>query len=117
MLVKPPSVPALLRLLGRDGGSAAPLQLDQSLQPLMEGFLASRQTELARLDAAIAQGQAAQVASIAHKLQGSFAMYGFGTASQIAIAIEQSANTDLGQSAVLLADLCQHLSRTSIQYV
>jgi two-component system sensor histidine kinase/response regulator len=119
VLTKPPSVPALLALLGLGaaGELAQALHIDQALQPLMAGFLQSRQTELAVLAQAIEQGQAAQVASVAHKLQGSLAMYGFAAASQCAAGIEQLAHHDLRQAAVLLQDLRHHLATTPIHYV
>jgi two-component system sensor histidine kinase/response regulator len=118
VLSKPPSMPALLALLGLPPATRAePLHLDPALQTLMPEFLRTRQVELERLANAMALGQAGKVASLAHKLQGSFAMYGFAKAGQLAASIEKIASTDLRQAALLLADLRHHLATTPIQFV
>lgn len=117
VLTKPPSLPVLLGLLGLDAArTLSTLRLDRGMQALTEQFLASRPAELDRLGQAIRENQAARVASLAHKLQGSFAMYGFAMASQIAASIEACAASDMGHAATLLTDLHHHLASLHIDY-
>jgi HPt (histidine-containing phosphotransfer) domain-containing protein len=86
-------------------GAAGPAGLAQHRIPAQ-----SRLDELDRMQQALARGDAAQVASGAHKLHGSLAMYGFDAASALAAGIEQCAHTDLTQAQVLLRDLHSHLA-------
>jgi CheY-like chemotaxis protein len=118
VLTKPPALQTLRHLLGL-APPAAPqrIELSRSLQELVPEFLASRHRVMLQLEEGLQAGEAPRVASIAHKLQGSFAMYGFTTASTLAISIEQAAAHDLAQAARLLADLKHHLAQAEIDYV
>jgi two-component system response regulator BaeR len=96
-------------LRGRDPGQvAAPageawgagdgcVWVEPGLMPLMPEFLSSRRRLADELIEAVAAGDRETVRTIAHKLAGSLAMYGFKDASRATRALEQAAGVeDLG---------------------
>jgi CheY-like chemotaxis protein len=98
-LTKPVSPDAIRRAvteLGRALGPAAagpeaPVQVQDDLRAVLPGFLASRRALLADLDAAVARGDGEAARALAHKLAGSFALYGFEWAAAQGKMIERRA--------------------------
>lgn len=66
---------------------------DPDLARLAPGFLASRAAPLAELSAALARADAARVHALAHRLKGSFALYGFAAATELCVRIEHAAES------------------------
>lgn len=92
------------------------VEIEASLSMLIPEFLRSRQEELARLACALAQQDRPAIISIAHRLQGSFALYGFAEASRLATAIEKMGPNGLLETHSLFHDLVRHLEQIEIRY-
>ncbi len=93
------------------------VQLDAAIRDLIPEFLAGQQAAIEECETAVAAGNGRRVRSIAHRLQGSFAMYGFGTASAISSNACDAARTgNLALAATLIADLRNHLLQLEIRY-
>lgn len=84
-LAKPAPREALLRILG--AGEA----VDPDLQSSLPRFLASRRKLLAEMPAALAAGDRAAFGRLAHKLAGSFILYGFAWAAEQCRRLEREA--------------------------
>jgi PAS domain S-box-containing protein len=84
-LAKPAPRDALLRILG--AGEA----LDPDLRSSLPRFLESRHKLLAEMRAALAGGDRAAFRRLAHKLAGSFVLYGFAWAAEQCRRLEQDA--------------------------
>lgn len=112
-LVKPASREILWQILAgavvplASGGAPASARaddevaLDPDLQATLPGFLQSRREALDEMPQALAAGDRAAFKRLAHRLAGSFALYGFKWASSQAKAIEREAET--GEPAELAA--------------
>jgi PAS domain S-box-containing protein len=91
-LVKPAPRETLLELLqGRAPGAGDAVALDADLQASLPAFLASRRRLLEELPQALAAGDRARFRRLAHKLGGSFALYGFAWAAAQCRALERDA--------------------------
>ena len=96
-------------LANREDG-VAPVLIDPDLMPLIPAFLERKRAEFERLGAAIAGDDRATVLRLAHRLRGSFSMYGFERLSELAAAIEQGARGAEAGLVVTLHDaLREHL--------
>jgi CheY-like chemotaxis protein len=90
---------------------------DPQIKDLIPEFLETQLAQIRELEELIATGDSLRIRSVAHRLQGSFAMYEFGAASQIAVAIEQAAKADNFVRARALTDeLRAHLSSLELRY-
>ncbi len=97
-------------------GSAV-LHLDPAIRDLVPEFLASQHALIAELEVLIATADAPRLRSLAHRLQGSFAMYGFATASRLATAVEVAGKAeDFPRALILIDDLRAHLAPLEIRY-
>lgn len=84
-LAKPAPRDALLRILG--AGEA----VDPDLRSSLPRFLESRRKLLGEMRAALASGDRATFRRLAHKLAGSFVLYGFAWAAEQCRRLEQDA--------------------------
>jgi PAS domain S-box-containing protein len=103
-LAKPAPREALLRILG------AGETVDPDLRSSLPRFLESRRRLLAEMPATLAAGDRAAFRRLAHKLAGSFVLYGFAWAAEQCRALERDAGdsdpADLGRRA---AEVRAHL--------
>lgn len=118
MLSKPVSKRGLLEELRRAlAPTATVVELDPEIRELVPDFLASQQTLLREAEEQVAAGDAGRLRSLAHRLQGTFAMYGFAVASGLASAAEDAAREgDLGQASRHLGDLRAHLAAVEVRF-
>lgn len=97
-LVKPAPREALLKLLDADAVS-----LDPDLRASLPAFLASRRKMLDEMPDALAGADRARFRRLAHKLAGSFSLYGFAWAAaqcrELERAAEQGEAADLSRRA------------------
>jgi PAS domain S-box-containing protein len=85
-IVKPAPREALLKLLDADT-----VALDPDLRASLPSFLESRRRMLDEMRAALGAGDRARFRRLAHKLAGSFVLYGFGWAAAQCRDLERSA--------------------------
>ncbi len=72
-------------------GSEAPVLLDPDLRDALAGFLATRRQALDEMAHVLRAGDVATVRRLAHRLSGSFALYGFRWAAQACEELEHRA--------------------------
>lgn len=86
------------------------VRIDPALAPMIEGFLASRRAVTAEMAAALEAGDREALRKHAHKLAGSFALYGFTRAVRESRAIHDAAKDgDTASLAARVAALKAHL--------
>ena len=89
--------------------------VDPDLRSALPNFLDTRRALVAELAAALRAGEREGARRIAHKLAGSFALYGFRWASDESRALQRAAATeDLGTLAARCEGLGAHLSNVRI---
>lgn len=94
------------------------VHLDPDIEPVLGDFLASRRTLVTQLDEAISREDRAEVRRIAHQLAGSFALYGFGWASERARWLEKNfSELPTGEVRDVAVQLRRHLDTVQIRYV
>lgn len=109
-LAKPVSPDALRHALSGFSFSSGALFVDPDLRQALPGFLASRREMLDALARALAEGGAEPARVLAHKLAGSFALYGFHWAAEQGKMIEKRAWANaLEGLAAEVAALRRHL--------
>jgi CheY-like chemotaxis protein len=97
-------------------GEADPVQLDADLRASLDEFLRSRRDALDELPQALAVGDREKFRRLAHKLAGSFALYGFKWAGAQCRALQDAAAQ--GEAADLVrrvAAVRTHLDRVEIR--
>jgi len=127
-LVKPAPRETLLAILaGRAppaaGGPAAPgaaagdaVALDPDLEASLPAFLASRRRALDEMPGALAGGDRVRFRRLAHKLAGSFELYGFRWAAAQCRALERDAATgDAGSLARGATAVRAHLDTVKVR--
>jgi CheY-like chemotaxis protein/HPt (histidine-containing phosphotransfer) domain-containing protein len=115
VLTKPVRPAELVALVGRALALTAPIVVDPQIRDLIPGFLASLPAQLDELSAAGSAGDLRRVRSLAHRLHGSLAMYGFHAASRQAAAIEAGAQVATPEHVHhLTAELAAHLAAVRI---
>jgi PAS domain S-box-containing protein len=129
-MVKPAPRHALWRILATSAdevaaesapsepGATTPVVLDEDLKPTLPGFLESRRGLLDEMPAALASGDRTHFKRCAHRLAGSFAMYGFQWAAAQCRAIELAAQD--GEARDLegrVAEVRAYLDRVKIAYL
>lgn len=118
VLTKPPSKPSLAALWALVAAPApVVVVIDSELAPLIPDYLSTRPGEMDRLRQAIDQADPLAIASLAHRMRGSFAMHGFEQASQLVASIEALGPGQTAQALQLLRCLAQHLAELEIRYV
>lgn len=111
----------LLASLGCDGrrANAVPevtVWIDEDLFEAVPGFLASRRAPVALLRQTLESGDREFLRQLAHKLKGSFGMYGFKWAAQICRELEDNhQSADLKILALQVDALEQHLAHVNVR--
>ncbi len=97
--------------------SAVRVHIDREIKDLMPDFLELQHGLIGQLETIIAGGDGAKTRSLAHRLQGSFAMYGLQSASRIAIDIEDAGKAEnFTRARSLASDLRAHLTSLEFHY-
>ena len=95
-----------------------PVEIDVDLRPTLAAFFVSRREALDKLDSSLAQGQRAAAKRLAHKLSGSFSLYGFKWASaQCRLIHEAALSGDAAELAGIVALLRRHLDSAELRFV
>lgn len=113
---------AALRPAPDEHASAAPssgvVHVDQDMEPVLGDFMASRRALIAQLDGAIGRDDRAELRRLAHQLAGSFALYGFGWASERSRWLEKNAPAvQAAEVHALAGELRHHLDTVEIRFV
>jgi len=127
-LVKPAPRELLLQMLAGatvplvSGGSPAieareadEVVLDADLEAALPGFLASRREALDEMPRVLGAGDRPGFKRLAHRLAGSFALYGFRWAAAESKALERDADGDTGDLILRTAALRKHLDQVKIR--
>ncbi len=115
-LAKPVSPDVLRRALAELQPAREAVFLDPDLKDALPGFLESRRELAGALAQALAAGTAEPVRAMAHKLAGSFALYGFDWAAGQSRLIEKRARENrLDGLAGMVVDLRKHLDAVEIR--
>jgi CheY-like chemotaxis protein len=108
-------LPDIQSMAKHDPRSQEPISVESSLMPEMTNFLASRLQLLAQLQTAANASDRAKIRSLAHKLSGSFAMFGFAWAAEVCKQLElHSASMNRAKLVADVANLTDHLLRVPI---
>ena len=94
------------------------VSLDADLEPALPAFLSSRREALDEMPEALASGDREAFRRLAHRLAGSFALYGFKWASARSRELERDAATgDADDLAARAGAISRHLQHVKIQVV
>jgi PAS domain S-box-containing protein len=94
-----------------------PVEMDADLKANLPAFLASRRRLLEEMPAALQAGERAQFRRLAHRLAGSFALYGFHWAAQQARSLERdAAEGEAADLAARVAAVLEHLGAVEIRF-
>jgi PAS domain S-box-containing protein len=112
-----PTAPAPLPAPRVAHGSPQLVHVEPDIEPILGEFIASRRELLAQLDEVADEGDRGEVRRIAHLLAGSFALYGFGWASERSRWLEKNFS-DVPQAQVrsFSAELREHLDSVQIRF-
>jgi CheY-like chemotaxis protein len=118
-LTKPVTRELLHQTIARFCASASALEaapeVDDDLKEMLPGFIASRRALAAELEEAVRANDREQVRRIAHKLAGSFALYGFAWAADHCKRLERdAASAELEQLGTMTAALRDHLDKVAV---
>jgi PAS domain S-box-containing protein len=95
-----------------------PVEVDVDLRPTLAAFFVSRRKALDQIDAALAGGDRAGARRLAHKLAGSFSLYGFKWACAQCRLIERTAaEDDPLELADKVASVRGHLDSAELRFV
>jgi CheY-like chemotaxis protein/HPt (histidine-containing phosphotransfer) domain-containing protein len=95
-----------------------PVEVDVDLRPTLAAFFVSRRKALEEIDTSLARGQRAGAKRLAHKLAGSFSLYGFKWASAQCRLIEQTAERgDRDELTERIMFVRQHLDSAQVRFV
>jgi CheY-like chemotaxis protein len=101
----------------KGAGPGDAVRVDADLKDLLPGFLASRRRAVAEIEAALQAGEAPRVHTLAHRLSGSFGLYGFRWAAEHCGRIEREAQSgDVRRLAEPIAALRSHLDSVEIRF-
>jgi PAS domain S-box-containing protein len=100
----------------RTPGPEDPVEVDADVAAAMPKFLQTRRALAAELRAALAGGGRDESGRLAHKLAGSFALYGFEWAAQASRALQREAAAgDLAELGLRCEALQAHLEAVTLQ--
>ena len=102
---------------GGPGGEERPVLVPEELRERLPGFLASRRALLDEAQQALERGEPDAVRRVAHRLAGSFALYGYGWAAQACLRIEGAQELQPAQVESWLAALRRHLDGAQVRFV
>ena len=93
-----------------------PVQLDADLRPTLPDFLRTRREALDELPRALAAGDRARFGRLAHKLAGSFSLYGFKWAGAQCRALKDAAEqAEAAELAQKVSAVREHLDTVEIR--
>ncbi|MBI5278490.1 MAG: response regulator [Burkholderiales bacterium] len=115
--VAPTPMPAPMPIRTRAPEPGDPIRVDPDYEPIMDDFIASRRALLAQLELAARGDDRSEIRRIAHQLAGSFALYGFGWASERSHWLEKNF-TEVPPGGVerWATDLRRHLDTVQIRF-
>ena len=87
------SAPQKKKSAGAAAGPADPVEVDADLRPTLPAFFLSRRETLDEVAALLGRGERAGARRLAHKLAGSFSLYGFKWAADQCRQVERAATT------------------------
>lgn len=94
------------------------VRVDKDIAGLIPDFMDSQRRQAEELELLLVPSEAAALGSLAHRLQGSLAMYGFDHAARLATDISNAARAgELDRARPLIAALRAHLLSLEIHYV
>jgi len=97
--------------------SAPVVHLDRDIADLIPAFLELQLDVIEQLENLVATEDSANLRSLAHRLQGSFAMYGLHAASRLSTDIEDAGKAaDFVRAGSLIADLRTHVTTLEFRY-
>jgi PAS domain S-box-containing protein len=95
-----------------------PVEVDVDLRPTLAAFFVSRRKALDEIDTSLARSQRAGAKRLAHKLSGSFSLYGFKWAAAQCRLIEQAAEAgERDEIAGRIEHVRQHLNSVQVRFV
>jgi len=99
-------------------GPSDPVEVDADLRPTLPAFFLSRREALDEIGAALARGDRLAARRLAHKLAGSFSLYGFKWAAAECRALERSVAAGTPQALVARLDAVKkHLDTARLEFV
>ncbi len=117
VLTKPISKRALLEELKHGLSGSTAVCLDREIADLVPGFLEMQRRLMEQIEAGIEQHDDGALRALAHRLQGSFSMYGFHAASHLATRLEETGKTgDFARGRELLDELRGYLTSLKFYY-
>ncbi|HVN27355.1 MAG TPA: Hpt domain-containing protein [Candidatus Binataceae bacterium] len=91
------------------------IEVDPDLIDLIPDFLTRKRADLQNLQAALAGGDLASIATIGHKIKGEGGSFGFDAMSEIGAALEAGGKTGDGAAVrQLVADLSEYLEKIDV---
>ena len=103
---------------GRQPTASDPVEVDVDLRPTLAAFFVSRRKTLDEIDVSLARGQRAAARRLAHKLAGSFALYGFKWAAAQCRVLEQTAEGgDRDELTERIEFVRRHLESAQVRFV
>lgn len=79
------------------------VEIDEEIKDLIPGFLKRKRAEVEKINAALATGDFAAAAALAHRIKGEGAAYGFERLTEMGAALERAAKAGDHASAGQLA--------------
>ncbi|HSR56832.1 MAG TPA: Hpt domain-containing protein [Candidatus Binataceae bacterium] len=79
------------------------VEVDPEIKDLIPGYLARKRADVERIQSALAAGNFAAVATVAHKLKGEGGGFGLDELSEMSAALERAAKAGDGDDARRLA--------------
>ena len=101
-----------------NANEAIVVSLDKDMQDLVTLFMKQRESDIASLSSALAEGNYEALRKIGHSLAGAGASYGFPRISEIGMTLEAAAkaraNSDAARAVAAFND---YMRRLVVQYV
>ena len=103
---------------GKQPTASDPVEVDVDLRPTLAAFFVSRRKTLDEIDVSLARGQRAAARRLAHKLAGSFSLYGFKWAAGQCRVLEQTAEGgDRDELTERIEFVRRHLESAQVRFV
>jgi PAS domain S-box-containing protein len=103
---------------GKTPQSDDPVEVDADLRPTLPAFFVSRREALDQIAALLAKDERASARRLAHKLAGSFSLYGFKWAAAQCRLIERTApSAGIDELAARIDDVRRHLDSARLAFV
>jgi HPt (histidine-containing phosphotransfer) domain-containing protein len=93
------------------------VEVDEGLSDLIPGFLTHKRADVAAIVEAIARGDYAEIARIAHRIKGEGGSYGFDTMTELARSLEvAAARRDNSTATTLARQLLSYIDHVEIVF-